>query len=201
MDPQNQSTPQPVTPQPTPTPQPPAPQPVAQPAAPQPAAAVPPTPVPAPAVPAAPVAPQPVVPTVNGSAVAASVDVEYAGFWRRFLALIIDGLILSIVGGIVGGLLASVVGDIGEYVNTPLNIAYATVMVGILGATVGKMALGVKVVRTDGSPVSLGRAALRSVMAIISAMIILIGYLIMLGSDKKQTLHDRVADTIVIRTK
>jgi uncharacterized RDD family membrane protein YckC len=66
-------------------------------------------------------------------------------------------------------------------------------------ATLGKRALGLKVTSVEGGRISLGQATGRYFGHIISSIILLIGYFMMLWDDKKQTLHDKMADTLVIK--
>lgn len=135
----------------------------------------------------------------------------YAGFWRRFVALLIDGILLGIVGGILsavlglgagtaeGGSAAFNFGTGGTLLNVVLDLIYFTLMIGLLGKTVGGMALGIKVVPVDGGAVGIGKALIRAIVAYISGFVLLIGYLWMLWDGKKQTWHDKAAGTIVVR--
>jgi uncharacterized RDD family membrane protein YckC len=75
---------------------------------------------------------------------------------------------------------------------------YEVIMIRYYGATLGKMAAGVKVVRTDGSGVGWGISIGRYFMKIVSSMILLIGYIIAGFDDEKRALHDRVCDTRVV---
>lgn len=155
--------------------------------------------------------------------VAPAATVVYGGFWIRFLAAIIDGIILMVVGSIVqfallGSLVAipqphagadpmvyigSMLGALGIawLINTALGCCYEAFFVAKLSATPGKMALGLKVLRPDGSRVSLGRAAGRYFAKMLSAIILMIGY-IMAGFDaQKRALHDMICDTRVIKSQ
>jgi uncharacterized RDD family membrane protein YckC len=155
--------------------------------------------------------------------VAPAATVRYGGFWIRFLAVIIDSIILLVIGSIVQyavlGSMAGVArpqpgGDPLAYfgammgvmgvlwvLNTAIGCSYETFFIAKMSATPGKMALGLKVVRADGSRVSAGRAAGRYFAKILSAMILLIGY-IMAGFDgQKRALHDMICDTRVIQTR
>jgi uncharacterized RDD family membrane protein YckC len=79
--------------------------------------------------------------------------------------------------------------------------AYYTIMEGYLGQTVGKMLLGIKVVREDdGAVPGLGAAAIRTVMRIIDGIgTYLVGFIAVLVSSKNQRLGDMVAHTLVVR--
>jgi len=135
-------------------------------------------------------------------------EMRYGGFWIRFVAAILDGIIMAVVrwmiqfAGSIGGF--SRMGIILQLslavIGVPLGIAYETYFVGRYGATLGKMAFGLKVVRSDGEKVSYGKAFVRCWARGVSAIILGIGY-IMAGFDsQKRALHDRMCDTRVIRT-
>ena len=65
-------------------------------------------------------------------------------------------------------------------------------------ATLGKMALGIIVTDAQGDKISFGKATGRYFAKILSTLILLIGYLMAGWTAKKQTLHDMVADTLVV---
>jgi uncharacterized RDD family membrane protein YckC len=68
-------------------------------------------------------------------------------------------------------------------------------------ATPGKMALGVKLLRADGSKLSIGRIIGRYFAHIISALPLGIGYIVAGFDDEKRTFHDRICDTRVVKTR
>jgi uncharacterized RDD family membrane protein YckC len=80
-----------------------------------------------------------------------------------------------------------------------LGAAYSILFIGKAGATPGKMAMGIKVVRPDGSPISMGQSVGRYFSTMISGFTLGIGYLIAAFDDERKTLHDRIAGTRVIR--
>lgn len=121
----------------------------------------------------------------------------YAGFWERFGAAFLDGLLLGILQFIMRFFIE-------ENLNSVLNIVlgwlyYATMESGPSQATLGKKALGIKVTNLAGGPITFGQATGRYFGKILSALILLIGYLMMLWDDKKQTLHDKMAGTLVVK--
>ncbi|HXS93526.1 MAG TPA: RDD family protein [Candidatus Limnocylindrales bacterium] len=155
--------------------------------------------------------------------VAPAVAVSYGGFWIRFVAVIIDGIILRVVSGIITmvtvgsfytiprfepgdnplmslGSLMSMVGT-ASLISMTINCVYETLFISQLGATPGKMALGLKVVRPNGAPVSVGRAAGRYFAKILSALILFIGYIMAAFDSEKRALHDMICDTRVIRSR
>jgi uncharacterized RDD family membrane protein YckC len=137
---------------------------------------------------------------------------HYGGFWIRFLAILIDGLIMDAIYiplAMLFGLTAfRTVGSAPvvrpgtivalEFVPLLAFFLYEVIMIRYFGATLGKMAVGVKVVRSDGSEISWGISIARYFMKMVSWIILMIGY-IMAGFDsEKRALHDRVCDTRVV---
>jgi uncharacterized RDD family membrane protein YckC len=115
-----------------------------------------------------------------------------AGFWRRFVAVLIDGAVLSVVS------LAFRVGSRGYlgYPGIGFGFLYRWLMLSFAnGQTLGKMALGIRIAKPDGSRIDIGQAAAREGMAIVSALAILLGYLWAIWDDEKRTWHDMVANT------
>jgi uncharacterized RDD family membrane protein YckC len=137
---------------------------------------------------------------------------KYAGFWMRLLAKLIDFMVLNTVlvaFTMIMLIFSGVAGDrqtevpitlliVRTLVSLALNFSYKTVMVGKYGGTLGKLALGLRVVRTDGSKVSMGLAAGRYFAEIISVITVGIGYIIAAFDDEKRALHDHICSTRVI---
>jgi len=136
----------------------------------------------------------------------------YAGFWIRFLAVIFDGIILSIVDSAVGAVTGPRVFDHLDFafiisslstafmISTAINLLYEAFFLVQFGATPGKMVLHLKVITPDGGGISWGRAIGRHCGKWLSASILMIGF-IMAGFDpKKRALHDYLAGTRVIKT-
>ena len=146
---------------------------------------------------------------------------RYAGFWIRFVAAFIDGLILSVAffpinlvfsalsdrfyvwgswdwrEGVSAGLLI-----LFNLIRVGAGWAYYTVMTGRYGATLGKMLLKLKVVGEDMGPVSYGTAALREIVGkFVSGLVCAIGYIWAGFDDRKQAWHDKIAHTFVIYTE
>jgi uncharacterized RDD family membrane protein YckC len=154
-------------------------------------------------------------------------QVKYAGFWLRFVAYLIDDIILGIIGFIlsipfVGAIVFSaftIAGAEGDTERTILGIAgilgaiFFLIMITIVAgwlyyalmesskqqATLGKMALGLIVTDMDGNRVSFGRATGRYFGKILSVAIFMIGYILAGLTEKKQALHDIIASCLVIR--
>jgi uncharacterized RDD family membrane protein YckC len=66
-------------------------------------------------------------------------------------------------------------------------------------ATLGKMALGIKVVDQNNERISLGRAVLRNLSKYLSYLILCIGYIMIIFDERKQGLHDKIADTFIVK--
>ncbi len=157
---------------------------------------------------------------------ASQVRGEYAGFWIRFMASMIDGLILSVVYMVLffGGFMAMVFFGVGAAsVN---NEAASVTLVAIMsaafflwvllwfglqlfyyvyftakGATPGKRALGLRVVDEAGNNLDYGKAFLREVIGKwISGLIFGVGYLMVGFDEKKQGLHDKIAGSYVTKS-
>ena len=82
-----------------------------------------------------------------------------------------------------------------------LAIAYACFFIRRWDATPGKMAMGLKLIRSDGSKLSIGRIVGRYFSEWVSAMILFMGYFMVLFDDQRRALHDRICDTRVIKAK
>ena len=125
----------------------------------------------------------------------------YAGFWIRFIAYLIDALVLSLALWPVRLLMRKYTTwlIVLYVVGIVITYAYLIIMTGRFQATLGKMVFGLRVVKTDFTPVGYGTAALREFSTILSALILYIGY-IMAGFDAhKQALHDKIASTYVMK--
>lgn len=138
--------------------------------------------------------------------------VEYGGFWIRVGAKIIDAVIMGVVSSLFSVVIAFIFisGDPDSmsavmvqvaiiFLNMLIGTAYTTFFLGKYGATLGKMALKLKVVRSDGEPLSYGRAFGRHFADLLSGLILYIGYIIAAFDEEKRALHDHICDTRVVR--
>jgi uncharacterized RDD family membrane protein YckC len=121
----------------------------------------------------------------------------YGGFWERFGAAFLDGLILAIPNYLMQYMIGEISGSLVSIVLSWLY--YALQESGNGQATLGKKALGLKVISEDGQRISFGQATGRYFGKYISGIILLIGYFMMLWNDKRQTLHDKMAGTLVVK--
>ena len=147
----------------------------------------------------------------------------FAGFWRRFIAYMIDGFIVSVVIiflGVVAGVayIAGAMSGDGNAIVAQMtdpdklalltawiwlltfavNIAYFTYFHGSTGRTPVKRLLGLQVVSVTGESISFGTAFLRSVGYLVSSLVFCLGYLWVAFDRRKQGWHDKIAGTVVI---
>ncbi len=126
-------------------------------------------------------------------------QLQYVGVGMRFLALLIDVIILGIVNGIIYALLRSVP-VLADLVVTVIAIAYTFGLEATQGATLGKRILGLRVVKTDGSPISWSESIIRNLLRIVDGLFgYLVGAILIWTSPQRQRLGDRVANTVVVR--
>jgi uncharacterized RDD family membrane protein YckC len=118
-----------------------------------------------------------------------------AGFWRRFAAAFIDGILL----GIVSFILKAILGTTGSGLTLLIGIVYYTYFHGSTGQTPGDAALSIRIVDKDGGgSIGYGRAFVRWLVSIVSGVVLLLGYLWMLWDGEKQTWHDKAANAVVV---
>jgi uncharacterized RDD family membrane protein YckC len=140
-------------------------------------------------------------------------EMEYAGFWIRVGAWFIDYIIMAIASAIIYvPLMIMGVSSFDEpaafaiiqLISTVLNFiipaVYESWFVGKYAATPGKMACKLKVVMSEGDPVSFARAIGRHFAKYISGLILGIGYIMAGFDEQKRALHDRICDTRVIKS-
>jgi len=140
-----------------------------------------------------------------------SPPVGYGGFWIRVVAYIIDAILISLVFGVVTsifGIRYINMDDLSQIDPTTnlLSLVIAWLYFALLesserGATVGKMAMGLRVVSNDGKRISFMNATGRYFAKILSAMIFCIGFIMIAFTDRKRGLHDMIASTLVIKTR
>ncbi|MBL9189329.1 MAG: RDD family protein [Opitutaceae bacterium] len=158
--------------------------------------------------------------TVPGEKVA---PFGYGGFWIRFVAKFLDGIITGVAGIMVNLLLAALIlGSVNYFVpnsevvgtgrmllfqvvsnviGVGIGAVYVWFFLSRYSATPGKMAVGLKIVRADGTKLSTGRIIGRYFAEILSGLILLIGYIMAAFDEEKRSLHDRICDTRVIKTR
>jgi uncharacterized RDD family membrane protein YckC len=137
------------------------------------------------------------------AAAPAAVSGAKAGFWIRFLAILIDGVILFVINLILAAILnSSTTGRSG--IQTLLGLIYYVYFWSSNspwpGQTVGNKLLNIRVIKTDGSDLSLVVALIRYVGLVVSILVIFIGVIWAAFDPNKQGWHDKIAGTYVIKT-
>jgi uncharacterized RDD family membrane protein YckC len=120
-----------------------------------------------------------------------------ASFFRRFGAALVDGILV----GIVSGILQAIVGrGFGSLLALAVGIAYyAYLEGGPTGQTLGKKALGIRVLDLGtGGPIGFSRGVIRYFGRILSTIPLFLGYFWMLWDSEKQTWHDKLAGSVVV---
>lgn len=146
----------------------------------------------------------------------APAHVRYGGFWLRLVAYVIDLILINVVLSII----AAVLGikympgdptsfDLDQFVAQMGTLQLLGLVVTWLywalmessarGATVGKMAVGLRVVDESGHRLSFLRATGRFFAKFVSTIILCIGFLMIAFTDRKRGLHDMIAGTLVIK--
>ncbi|HTS29395.1 MAG TPA: RDD family protein [Bryobacteraceae bacterium] len=157
--------------------------------------------------------------------VAPGAPAPYAGFWVRFVAWLIDGIILMVAGSIVqfallgsmtslrqpspgagvpealGGAMLAMLGAV-FLVDMVIGCSYEAFFVSSsLCATPGKLALELKVLRPNGARLGLGRAVGRYFAKRLNTMTAGVGYVMAAFDSEKRGLHDLICDTRVVRRR
>lgn len=153
----------------------------------------------------APAAEAPPAPVLPPPVVEPQAQARFAGFWIRTAAFLLDWLLLVIASTVMGGLAAEIDGPLVVLVALFLPLVYfAGMHAWHDGATVGKAVFGLAVQARDGAPVGFGRASARALATAVLWFTVIGGLVdaILLAADaKKQSLHDKIAGTIVVRTR
>lgn len=147
-------------------------------------------------------------------------DIVYAGFWRRFAASVLDSFVVTIasyailipamlLGGINMANMES--GGVDDPTAMLMTMIPAYLLMIVLQAvyfawmhsrpaqaTLGKMAVGIKVARPDGATIGFWRGIGRYFGLILSAIPLYIGFIMAGFTDRKRALHDMVSDTVVV---
>jgi uncharacterized RDD family membrane protein YckC len=166
------------------------------------------------------VAGPPIAAPVGYAAVPGAPRAVYAGFWLRFVAIIIDGLVLALAGAIVTApfgasfglhslLRGRALGSPGEWIGAAVFFKILLMVLHWLyfaflessewQGTLGKKALGLEVTDMNGNRIDFARASGRYFGKYLSIMTLMIGFIMAGFTEKKQALHDILAGCLVIR--
>lgn len=141
---------------------------------------------------------------------------EYAGFWMRFAAAFIDGVLVLGITSLASLAIALAFGLVTQSIWVAILIGYLAFLIGSIvirwlyfakmesspkQATFGKRSLGIKVTDLEGRRISFGRATGRHFAKFISELGYFIGYIMIAFTKKKQGLHDIIAGTLVVKAR
>ena len=162
----------------------------------------------------------PDIPVSPASASPAGPVFDYVGFWPRVGAHLIDQFLVNVIVQVLAGMLGLSIGAMGAFTDAPEEAVFGIAMLGggLIGgivswlyyaimessscqATLGKMAVGAKVVDQDGNRISFARATGREWSKFLSGIIFLFGYFMVGWDDRKQGLHDKIAGTYVVKSR
>lgn len=154
-------------------------------------------------------------PTLGG--LGYNAEIPYAGFWIRFVAVIIDGVIVNVISivasfvlGFVIGFLQGVTGAAVDYSQGgPLTylIVLITILISVgyfvygwgMGATRGQRFFRIAVVDAEtGHPIGFGRAGMRYFGYVLSILPCYLGLIWAAFDPKKQGWHDKIANSVVV---
>lgn len=146
--------------------------------------------------------------------------VEYAGFWTRFVAAFVDGILVLLIAVVIGFIAGMIIGAVFAIAGGGGNVANAQATLQLVGnvigllvgwlysalqessetqATIGKKMMGIMVTDLDGNRISFGRASGRHFAKLLSGCLLAIGYIMAAFTERKQGLHDMMAGTLVVR--
>lgn len=140
---------------------------------------------------------------------------QYAGFVTRFVAFLIDSLVLfgiyslsAVIALAIGSFFQqdlfalareeTFVGVLVSAVVALFPMVYYTFFWALIGQTPGKALMGIRIYTLDGQKLSLRRAFVRYLSYWLSAMLLFAGFLLVLVDNRRQTLHDKIAKTVVV---
>ena len=127
-------------------------------------------------------------------------NILYAGFGIRFVAMLLDGIIIGIPIFLLTLFFKTLLGiDAFSYILQLAAIIFTIYMDGMKGGTPGKLILKLKIVNDQGKLIGIPAAILRYIGKFVSMLTFGIGFLMILWTKKKQGLHDKIAGTFVVR--
>lgn len=124
---------------------------------------------------------------------------QYAGAPRRLMAFVIDHLVISMALGLISWDFSWHLLGLGFWKLVLVFIYYAAMESSRHQATIGKIAMGIKVTDVHGMRLDFSKALLRNISKIISSAILCIGYIMIIFDELHQGLHDKIADTLVVK--
>jgi uncharacterized RDD family membrane protein YckC len=123
---------------------------------------------------------------------------DLADVGSRFIALVIDNIIIAVIGGVLGAVFSSnaLVGIVGFLIGLGYNWYFWTTQD---GQTLGKRILGLRVVKADGTPITTTDAFVRYFGYYINSFVFALGWIWALFDSNRQGWHDKLAKTYVVK--
>jgi uncharacterized RDD family membrane protein YckC len=145
----------------------------------------------------------------------------YAGFWRRSSAAFLDNLLLCLavlVPGFIVGVLFGIVEValpqdsrvivqvlnqvISGFIGLTIQMAYYAYFESQQnGITLGRKALGIALIKENGTPITIGQSIKRQVVRLLGWLLLCAGFMVQLFTEKRQAAHDLATQTLVVRTR
>lgn len=117
----------------------------------------------------------------------------YAGFWKRFVAMLIDAVICMVINIVL--IIPWFVSPLAIIIIAAYHVVFET---SPLRGTPGKAVMGISLVKSDGSTLRIQDSLIRFAVSFLSSALLCIGYFMSLFTEKRQTFHDMVADSVVV---
>ena len=139
--------------------------------------------------------------------------VEYGGFWRRLAAMVLDAIMIGLTMGVITFVLdlvlnirshsgAAMFNHFVNVLQVIVSWAYFALMESSAQqGTFGKVVMGLQVTDLEGRRITLKKATIRYAAKFLSSVILMIGYLMVAFTARKQGLHDKIAGTLVVRNR
>jgi len=124
-------------------------------------------------------------------------EFELADVSQRVVALFIDGIIMTFVAGLLIGAIGEIGGGLSFVFGAAYNWFFWTRN---KGQTPGKMVMGIRLIKTDGSAITDIEALIRYVGYYVNSAIFMLGWLLALIDSNSQGLHDKISNTYVVKT-
>lgn len=123
---------------------------------------------------------------------------ELADIGTRFIAILIDGIILTVISAI----LSNFGGNTGTGLSFLVGIGYHWYFLSRNnGQTPGKSLMKIRVIKVDGTAITDADAIVRYIGTIISSFVFALGYIWAFFDENRQTWHDKMAKTYVVRAE
>ncbi len=129
---------------------------------------------------------------------------NYASRLARFFAAVIDNIVVYLTAFLGIGLVEQISDFQPNFqaVVITWTFVYFVALTAASGATLGKMALGMRVVGADGGKVGFGAVVMRETVGkIASALVVMLGFIWILFDDRRQGWHDRIGKTFVVKAR